>query len=195
MPLYTSAYLKQVAAGKSSVIKDKLFTESKKTHTSFDIFLCHSFLDKDEVEGIYYELTKQGLSVYVDWIIDPQLNRNNITKESAELIRNRLKISKSLMLAISINAGMSKWMPWELGYMDGHTNQCAIFPVSKDITAPLTFKRAEYLLLYPYIKRAALTSYTAEAIITESANNYVSLNDWSKRNARPSYNLKNIDLL
>ncbi len=195
MSLYSSSYLKQLSANKSSTVRDRLFSESRKTHSSFDIFLCHSFLDKEEVEGIYIELTDKGFSVYVDWIVDPQLDRNNVTKESAEVVRKRLRMSKSLLLAISTNASMSKWMPWELGFIDGHTGQCSIFPVSRDQAPPTTFKRSEYLLLYPYLKRATITSYTPELFITESANNYVSLENWAKRSVKPSYNSKNIDLL
>ena len=60
----------------------------KKLIRGFYIFLSHSFLDKDEVEGLYIELTNQGYSVYVDWIIDPHLDRTNVTKASAKLIQN-----------------------------------------------------------------------------------------------------------
>lgn len=194
MALYTSQYLKQLSANKSYTVREGILNESKKEHTSFDVFLSHSFLDKDEVEGIYIELTNQGFTVYVDWIIDPQLDRNNVTKESAELVRSRMKISASLLLAMSANASMSKWIPWELGFIDGHTNQCAIFPVSKDKAAPLTFKRSEYLLLYPYIKKAAI-DYSPEIFVTESSNYYAPFEKWVRRNAKPSHNYKNIDFL
>ena len=43
--------------------------------TKFDIFLSHSFLDKAEVQGLYQELTDFGYSVYVDWVVDPHLDR------------------------------------------------------------------------------------------------------------------------
>lgn len=191
MALYTSSYLKAVSA---NVSESRLFSERQKTHTSFDIFLSHSFLDKADVLGLYYELTQLGFSVYVDWIIDPQLDRNNVTKQSAEHIRNRMKASKTLLLAISTNAQMSRWMPWELGYVDGHTNKCAIVPVSKESMTLKNFERTEYLLLYPYIKRAAI-SYREEAFVTESANTYVSLTDWINRNASPVFNSKNIEEL
>ncbi len=194
MALYTSLYLKQLSANKSYTVRERILNESKKQHTGFDIFLSHSFLDKDEVEGIYIELTNQGFTVYVDWIIDPQLDRINVTKESAELVRSRMKISASLLLAMSANASMSKWIPWELGFIDGHTNQCAIFPVSKEQAAPSTFKRSEYLLLYPYIKKAAV-DYSPEIFVTESSNYYTLFEKWVRRNAKPSYNYKNIDLL
>ena len=195
MPLYTTAYLKQLASNNTSTIQNRILTESRKIHTEFDIFLCHRFSDKDIIRGIYYELTKQGFSVYVDWIIDPQLDRNNVTKASAELVRTRLKASKSLLFAISDNVQMSRWMPWELGYVDGNTNLCAIFPVSENDMTQYTFKRAEYLLLYPYIKRAEIERYSPELYVTESANNYVSFRNWVRNHERPAYKYQNIDVL
>lgn len=194
MALYTSEYLKSRAQRNSYVLESKIFSERKKKHTSFDIFLSHSFLDKDEVEGLYDELTSMGFSVYLDWIIDPHLDRNNVTKESAELIRNRMRMSKTLLLAISDNAAMSKWIPWELGYVDGNTNKCAIVPVSKSFNSATEFKRIEYLLLYPYIKRAEIGS-TTDAYLVESNNRYVKLTDWLRNDTQPSYKERNIDFL
>jgi TIR domain len=194
MALFTSASLKQRSAQKTFSERSFLLTESIKTHTQFDIFLSHSFLDKLEVEGLYLELTSLGYSVYVDWIIDPHLDRKNVTKNTAELIRNRMKSSKTLLLAVSTNAIMSKWMPWELGFVDGKTNRCAILPVSQDAIAPKTFVRSEYLLLYPYLKKASL-DFFEKIYITESSNTYVAFDDWIKRNETPIYNYTNIDLL
>lgn len=194
MALYTSEYLKERVRKNSPVLENRMFSEQKKTHTSFDIFLSHSFLDKEDVKGLYDELTSMGISVYVDWIIDPQLDRNNVTRESAELIRNRMKISKTLLLAISDSAAMSKWMPWELGYVDGNTRKCAIVPVSKDNVPRKEFVRAEYLLLYPYIKRAEI-GFTTDAYLVESANRYVKFYDWIRYNSQPLYNDKNINQL
>jgi hypothetical protein len=107
MPLFTSSYLKSLSSKK--VINEsrvKMFSTNK--NEKFDIFLSHSFLDRDEVKGLYFELTNLGYKVYVDWIIDKHLDRTNVTKNTAELIRKRLKNSKSLLLAISTNANLSK---------------------------------------------------------------------------------------
>jgi hypothetical protein len=194
MALFTSASLKQRSAKQTFSERSFLLAESNKAHVQFDIFLSHSFLDRDEVEGIYLELTDAGYSVYVDWIIDPHLDRNNVTKNTAEIIRGRMKASKSLVLAISEHATVSRWMPWELGFVDAKTNRCAILPVSKNAIAPKTYTRSEYLLLYPYIKRAAI-DYLEKMYITESGNTYVAFNDWLKKNETPIYNYTNIDLL
>ena len=178
MSLYSSSYLKNLARSRPTQAKTKLFTESRQIDTGFDIFLSHSFLDKEEVEGLYLELTDFGLKVYVDWIVDPQLDRNNVTKESALLIRKRMKSSKSLLLAISTNAAMSKWMPWELGYVDANSNRCAIIPVSNESITPKSFKRVEYLLLYPFIKKLPLESGKQKLWVIESEFKYSILENW-----------------
>ncbi|QNR23925.1 toll/interleukin-1 receptor domain-containing protein [Croceimicrobium hydrocarbonivorans] len=154
MGIYSSAELKSIATKKQRLFEKKMFSaRDVPVTTKFDIFLSHSFLDKMEVQGLYQELTDFGYSVYVDWIVDPHLDRTRITKKSATLVRDRMKNSKTLLLAISTNVAMSKWIPWELGYVDGNTNKCAIIPVSKEGTPPKSFKGSEYLILYPFIKK------------------------------------------
>ena len=181
MALYTSDYLKGVAS------KNKLLFENQKRgfsekkvpeNTEFDIFLSHSFLDKSDIQGLYQELSDFGFRVYVDWIVDPHLDRNNVTQSSASLIQTRLKYSKSLLLAISTNVAMSKWMPWELGYVDGNTNKCAIVPVSNERNPPNFFKGTEYLLLYPFIKKARSENGVDKLWVVESEFNYSILDNW-----------------
>jgi hypothetical protein len=179
MGIYSSEYLKSVASQKQYIFEQKLFSiRNVPTNTPFDIFLSHSFLDKSEVQGLYQELTDFGYKVYVDWIVDPHLDRANVTKETATLIQLRLKASKSLLLAISTNAAMSKWMPWELGYVDGHTNKCAIIPVSKDRIPPKSFKGTEYLLLYPFIKKLPQRDGENKLWVIESEFKYSIFENW-----------------
>jgi hypothetical protein len=153
MGIYSSEYLRNVASQKQKLFEQKNFSVRNTPQTSFDIFLSHCFLDKEEVQGLYQELTDFGYSVYVDWIVDPQLDRTNVTKASATIVRQRMKSSKSLLLAFSINAAMSKWISWELGFVDGNTKSCAIIPVSKELMPPKSFKDTECLLLYPFFKK------------------------------------------
>lgn len=198
MSLYTSNYLKNLAQRRRVFINEqqrKFTYKGVDKNQYFDIFLSHSAQDKEEIEGIYAELSNQGFKVYVDWIVDAHLDRAEVTKESAELIRTRLKNSYSLLLAFSSNAQMSKWMPWELGHVDGDKARCAIFPVSKSDNDQKTFHRSEYLLLYPYIKRAAITGYQEKTYVTESAYSYVEFDRWVKGYARPEYNNQNINIL
>lgn len=130
-------------------INEQQRTFSASSNELFDIFLSYNINDKNVVKGIYYVLKKMGFKVYVDFMVDPQLDRKSVTKETAECIQSRLKHSKSLIYAQSSNAAISKWMPWELGVVDGNTSKCFIMPVQRgDETIN---SRQEYLLLYPVI--------------------------------------------
>lgn len=179
MPLYDEAYLRNLSRNQPLFESDKMFSESKKK-TSFDIFLSHSFLDKEAVYGLYYELTNLGFSVYVDWIVDSDLDRTNVTKESAKLIQKRLRSCKTLLLAISQNSDLSKWIPWELGYVDGHTQLCALIPVAKSGDSRYTFTRREYLLLYPFIKKIPDNFGINKLWVADSNTKYIVFEEWLK---------------
>ncbi len=74
---------------------------------------------------------------------------------------------------------MSKWIPWELGYVDGNTNKCAIIPVSMDSIPPKSFKGSEYLILYPFIKKLPLTDTNVDKLwVIESEYSYSQFESW-----------------
>lgn len=147
-------------------INEQQRTFSAGSNELFDVFLSYNINDKDVVKGIYYVLKNMGFKVYVDFMVDPKLDRRSVTKETAECIQNRLKHSKSLIYAQSSNAAMSKWMPWELGVVDGNTSKCFIMPVQKGYE--IINSRQEYLLLYPVI--GINTSSELRVYDSESSN-------------------------
>lgn len=106
------SYFKDVVARMPINEQQRIFSAG--SNELFDIFLSYNINDKDVVKGIYYVLKRMGFKVYVDFVVDPQLDRRCVTKKTAECIQSRLKHSKSLIYAQSSNAAMSKWMPWEL---------------------------------------------------------------------------------
>ncbi len=191
MPIYSKFYLKDLAESLTSNQKTRMFSETKEIE-NFDIFLSHSFLDKEEVLGIFIELTRQGFKVYVDWIVDSHLERNNVTLETAKKIRSRLRHSKTLILAMSENCAISKWIPWELGYVDGHTDkQCALLPVSQINYPSSSFKRAEYFALYPYLTREYNSYRELRTYITDSSLVYVDITQWIN-GKKPEYQFRSI---
>lgn len=118
----------------------------------FDIFLCHSFPDAELALGAKRLLEQRSLSVYVDWINDPQADRSKVTPATAELLRTRMQACSSLVYAMSPTAPNSKWMPWELGYFDGlRGSSIAIMPLLQAKTD--TYLGQEYLGLYPTIEK------------------------------------------
>lgn len=116
----------------------------------FDVFLSHSRLDADVILGAMRLLQAQGLSVYVDWVNDPQQDRSHVTRATAAQIKLRMGRCASLIFATSESSPRSKWMPWELGYFDGSNGHIAILPLVK--TADEDFRGQEYLGLYPLLK-------------------------------------------
>ena len=125
-------------------------------NTIFDIFISYNFNDKAIIRGVYNELTEMGFKVYVDFIVDSSLDRSNVTLQTAQTIRRRLENSKSLIYAQSPYAAMSRWMPLELGVVDGHTKRCAVLPILANSTD--LYGKQEYLKLYPVIKPGTMDS-------------------------------------
>jgi hypothetical protein len=83
---------------------------------------------------------------------DEELDRNEVTPDTARILRKRMKYSHALIYASSANAAASKWMPWELGYFDGLKGTVAVLPI--DEKPRDTYEGQEYLGLYPYIDQA-----------------------------------------
>ena len=150
MAYYTEAYFRNYPERLNE--NQRAFSSSARSNleTKFDIFISYNIHDKTIIRGLYNELTELGYRVYVDFIIDRDLNRSNVTLETAQTIRRRLLNSKSLVYAQSPTAAMSKWMPWELGVVDGHTKQCAVLPIL--LHGFEGYSKQEYLKLYPIIK-------------------------------------------
>ncbi|AJG12529.1 MULTISPECIES: toll/interleukin-1 receptor domain-containing protein [Pseudomonas] len=116
----------------------------------FDIFLSHSIADKDLVLGVKELLEEKHYTVYVDWVNDEELDRTQVNKETADLLRNRMQHCSSLVYIATDNAENSKWMPWELGYFDGQkAGGVAIMPLVESERSG--YNGQEYLGLYPLV--------------------------------------------
>lgn len=133
---------------------------------SFDVFLSHSIADAEIVLGIKQLLEESGLKVYVDWVEDAQLDRCAVAKETAAVLRQRMRQSKSLIYLSSENSSSSKWMPWELGYFDGFKpDGVAIMPVLDSPTD--AFKGQEYLGLYPIVQKDTYSDGRPDIFVEE----------------------------
>jgi hypothetical protein len=145
----------------------------------FDIFLSHTIKDAEIVLGVAMILVDTGKTVYVDWIVDPQLDRSNVTPETARKLRNRMNQSDSLFYIHSKQSTSSRWMPWELGYFDGHNGNVAILPVVEEATD--TFTGLEYLGLYPYVDVAGITNQNRrDVFINRNPREYKRFGVWKQ---------------
>ena len=124
MPRYfTKSQARAAAAGRRQILAKssrEILTEDNARlakQDTFDVFLSHSIADAELVLGVKVILERLGFSIYVDWQTDAELDRSAVSKETAAVLRMRMRQSKSLLYVASENASTSKWMPWELGYL------------------------------------------------------------------------------
>lgn len=145
----------------------------------FDIFLSHSIHDAELIVGVKELLEGMGLSVYVDWDADPELDRNAVSKKTAETLRKRMRQSKSLVYVATEKASTSKWMPWELGFFDGHKpGQVAVLPLMD--TESGTFPAQEYLGLYPVVTKSTYTSGQKDVFVEDRGTRWTTLAKFGK---------------
>ena len=169
----------------SSTTRNHVWVENNHIYfakRAYDLFLSHSYLDRSMVYTIVDLFNDAGYSVYVDWMVDVQLNRNNITSDTAKTLRERMDTCHGLAYISTANISTSKWCPWELGYMDGKkSGRCAILPVLESETAE--FSGREYLGIYPYIDYARTENNGKYQFWVHDPSNkkkYASLNEWLK---------------
>ena len=133
MAYYTAAELREQAGGVTkSAARAELSHAAETPSVSHDIFLSHSIKDEILVLGLRNALMRMGLTVYVDWLDDPALDWTTIAPTTAVTLRQRMRSCRAMVYATSSNAAASRWMPWELGYLDGRHEQSkvAICPIA-----------------------------------------------------------------
>jgi hypothetical protein len=153
MAYYTATDLRQRAGGiTASAARSELSHMAKSAAGAYDVFLSHSVRDAVLVLGLKKELEAEKLTVYVDWLEDPDLDRSDVTPLTAQKLRERMRACRTLVYATSKNASASRWMPWELGYFDGHHTQSrvAICPIQEGTGS---YVGEEYLGVYKRVEK------------------------------------------
>jgi len=190
--LRKDALLKKTAGNKIFVLDEAIEAyHNFSQDVGFDIFLSYRSLDADVAIALAKSFQHDfGYTVYLDRLIDPNLNPSSANKGTAECIRNRLRHCKCLVYANSINSDSSRWMPWEAGFMDGQNRPVAILPITqteRDAQRD-TNKGLEYLSLYPYISKNPIKGSSEMTLwINESANKYCTFHGWLRNGKKPVY--------
>lgn len=119
-----------------------------KKDSQYDVFLSYCYSDKEYAIKIVNMFEKIGYKVYID-LRDPKLDRKKVDIDTVARISNVMDRCKSLVYVHTKSATVSKWCPWELGYMSGKKNfRCATILLIEDEE---DFPRQEYLEIYPYL--------------------------------------------
>ena len=148
----------------------------------YDVFLSHSYKDRVAVAGLVKYLKRQyDYEIYVEWIEDRTLDRSHVTRKTAKTIKSRMKNCKCLFYVTSENAPSSKWMPWELGLMDGLKEKVAICPLIREEASSDDYQGQEYLGIYPYISEATIKGSDKLALwVNDDKKHYVVFEEWLK---------------
>jgi len=145
----------------------------------FDIFLSHSYRDAVRVRALKGLIEELGYSVYVDWVEDDELNRQGVDAATAARLRQRIHMSRCLLVHVTPNTSVSRWVPWELGFADGAGKQVGILPTPERDVKTDRYEGEEYLKLYPYIDLAEDTEAGEPTLWANSAPDiYVSFDRW-----------------
>lgn len=150
--------------------------------TEWDVFLSHSYRDaqtltESELLQLRILLASYNLKVYVDWVVDPNLDHSRVTKENAMVLRHRMDNSRSLLFATTRSSSDSKWMPWELGYIDAKTSRVAILPIMDQSTNG--YYGQEYLGMYPHVTRMQSQTGNDLLYVVHDPLHYQELCNWT----------------
>jgi len=115
----------------------------------YDVFLSHSSEDSALVERARRELEALGYRVFLDTEALPAVRPEQVSRETAQALREAMRECASLLYLISSNSGSSRWMPWELGFFDGSCGRVFVLPM--DDGAEAKARGREYLKIYPLV--------------------------------------------
>lgn len=160
--------------------EDKLFINdhAKKIRDNYDVFLSYSIHDKEFAIKLVQLLENHGFFVYID-LNDNSLDRNNVNGTTAKKLAEKMDKCKSLIYLYSKASSVSKWCPWELGYVSGKKNfRCAKIPLVLN-NNDQNYEKQEYLEIYPTIVLAKPTNGDELMLWAKDANQkYITLVKW-----------------
>lgn len=138
------------------------------------VFLSHKHDEQDILQDVVAFLKEEGVDVYVDWM-DPTMPAYT-NAETAEKLKQKIKIADKFILVATQSAINSKWCNWELGLGDAakYKEHIALLPIDK---TDENFRGAEYLAIYPRIERL----YDGYYVLYPKNNYKIRLEDWLKR--------------
>ena len=185
MAILTHDYIKRQMTRDSSFSMEnfsagrmiKSLSESTKIG-HYDIFLSHSYLDFREIAYLQKQFIRMGCTVFVDWIEYPELDRSDVTKINANIIRTAMKKCSSLIYAYSENSTLSAWMPWELGFFDGYNGNICILPISNYSIEDNDYQGVEYLGIYPFISLSKSKDGNSYYYVNYSKSEYETIDVW-----------------
>lgn len=141
------------------------------------VFLSHSHMDatditKADLRSLMTILVTLSCDVYIDWL-DPDMP-SETCGDTAKRIKDKIDECDRFLLAATVNAVNSRWVPWELGYADKAkgVKNIAVLPIADPYGQ---WEGSEYLSLYPTVQISATNHF---AVFPASSNTGSRLDYW-----------------
>lgn len=130
--------------------KDKTIQKMK----TYDLFISHSYLDREIVSDIVRKMNDCGLNCYVDWTADSDfLKRALVSDFTKEVLKARMKSSRKLLYLSSSNSRSSSWVDFELKYYQEEV-QNDIWMIILDGDDAHDFKQIDYTKIESYFTKS-----------------------------------------
>jgi len=123
----------------------------------YDVFLSHSSKDRADVDRVRDELKALGYRVCVDYEVLPTITSEEVTRDAADALLEKMRECSSLVYVLSPGSTSSQWMPWEMGFFDGANGTVFIWPVDEEAEAYA--KERRYVDLYPKVPSTERKAY------------------------------------
>jgi TIR domain len=116
----------------------------------YDVFLSHAARDATQVDALCAEMRALDLRVYIDRFDDRLPTREAVNRETANMLRMRMRACRMLVLAVTEHSASSYWIPWELGFFDGAAGEIFVLPLTDNVRK--AGKGIEFLDLYRWLE-------------------------------------------
>lgn len=157
-----------------------LLKEASASKIGKSVFLSHSSKDKEHLPAVISILKNHGGHVYVDTEDDRLPSTSN--RKTANILRETVKSCRRFVLFVTTNSKDSRWIPWELGLVDGEKGSwpVALFPTAAS-SYEQSWSETEYLGLYQRIvwgKIKDVTENDGWIVLNHEKNTAVTLRRW-----------------
>ena len=159
----------EIVKNKSSpeVLMQRLYVDKLEKLKHFDIFISHNSKDENMIIDFYKALNSQGYVAYIDWVNDKfDLKRQWCNATTAQIIKERIKQSKIVVLVLTKSTLASQWCPWEIGYADAINKKICVYALDTDL---------EYI---PQFYKAYPSLIVEDKIWIETCGNRVLFSQW-----------------
>lgn len=151
----------------------RIYTSPLEQMKNYDLFISHSYKDKDALIRLKSLLNGHNLNVYLDWVNDKdELLREKTCAETASVITERIRNSKAILYIHTEESINSRWTPWEIGFAHALGKKICVYSPDETVEKP------EFIQLYD------TAVFEGNDLLVEEGESTIQIKDWIKKQNR-----------